>query len=239
MVRREGACPSPDACRPACAPSLSLSRPSGNRRTADLTAQMDDREQWYPPLSRSGDAEASSSGRDVLEASVVATRDQVRARFDAATRISGLPPRGPAPRGRRGSRRAGPTPADPPRRKGGAHPRADRDSLSLPHGHQARRHGWFCAEAVTRRDRYGLTRCPLGIEWNRRGVVVVVVGAAAVAVVVVVDTRQAPARSTARLGRRLRRGALPTEVAAAPIANAARGEGSCSAPSRTFGYGLA
>ena len=117
MVRREGACPSPDACRPACAPSLSLSRPSGNRRTADLTAQMDDREQWYPPLSRSGDAEASSSGRDVLEASVVATRDQVRARFDAATRISGLPPRGPAPRGRRGSRRAGPAAQHPRTRR--------------------------------------------------------------------------------------------------------------------------
>jgi hypothetical protein len=40
---------------------------------------MDDREQWRSSLSKSGDAEVSSSGRDVLEASVVASRDQGRA----------------------------------------------------------------------------------------------------------------------------------------------------------------
>jgi hypothetical protein len=39
----------------------------------------DDKEQWRSALSKSGDAEVSSSGLDVLEASVVASRGQGRA----------------------------------------------------------------------------------------------------------------------------------------------------------------
>jgi hypothetical protein len=43
----------------------------------------------------SGDAKVSGSGRDVFEASVVASRDQVRAPLDAATSISWLTPSAP------------------------------------------------------------------------------------------------------------------------------------------------
>jgi hypothetical protein len=57
------------------------------------------RERWRSPLSKSGDAEVSTSGRDVLEASVVASRDQGRAPLgcrDEHLQASAL---GPAKRG--------------------------------------------------------------------------------------------------------------------------------------------
>jgi hypothetical protein len=47
--------------------------------TASKTTAPDDNGQWRSPLSKSGDTEVSSSGRDVLEASVVVSRDQGRA----------------------------------------------------------------------------------------------------------------------------------------------------------------